>query len=72
MPVDAAAPTATSGTSSVVNQSTANAQAGTNDGLGMMAAATAQTLQLQMAMFNHNMTVGPFMKAAEASGDAKK
>jgi hypothetical protein len=34
--------------------------------------STAQTLQIQTALLNHNLTVGPVMAAKSASEDAKK
>jgi hypothetical protein len=50
----------------------ANAQGNNNDFLGLLAASTAQTMQTQMALLNHNLTVGPVMAAKSASDDAKK
>jgi HPt (histidine-containing phosphotransfer) domain-containing protein len=34
--------------------------------------STAQTLQIQTALLNHNLRVGPIMTAKSASEDAKK
>jgi hypothetical protein len=34
--------------------------------------STAQTLMIQTALLNHNLTVGPVMAAKSASEDAKK
>jgi hypothetical protein len=40
--------------------------------MGLLDQSTAQTLQIQTALLNHNLTVGPVMAAKSASEDAKK
>jgi hypothetical protein len=49
-----------------------NAQANNSEYMGLLAQSTAQTLQIQLALLNHNLTVGPAMAAKSASDDAKK
>jgi hypothetical protein len=51
---------------------TSNAQQNTQDGLALLSQSTAQTLQLQYALMNHNLTISPVMAAKSASDDAKK
>ena len=76
----AATPAAVSpGTSPLTQASTqAAGQIGANnDGqnsayMGLLDRSTAQTLQIQTALLNHNLTVGPVMAAKSASEDAKK
>jgi hypothetical protein len=70
----AAAPAAGQGTmpSSATSTIANNAQANNNDYMGLLAQSTAQTLQIQLALLNHNLTVGPAMAAKSASDDAKK
>jgi hypothetical protein len=58
--------------SSAAGQIAGNAQANNNDYMGLLAQSTAQTLQIQLALLNHNLTVGPAMAAKSASDDAKK
>ena len=57
---------------SATQQIAGNAQANNNDYMGLLAQSTAQTLQIQLALLNHNLTVGPAMAAKSASDDAKK
>lgn len=57
---------------SAAGQISGNANANQDDFMALFAQSTAQTLTLQMAMISHNLTVGPAMKAKEASEDAKK
>jgi hypothetical protein len=46
--------------------------AGSNEAfMGLLDQSTAQTLQTQMALLNHNLIVGPAMAAKSASEDAK-
>lgn len=59
---------ASGATSTIAN----NASANNNDFMGLLGASTSQTLQIQMALLNHNLTVGPAMAAKSASDDAKK
>jgi hypothetical protein len=40
--------------------------------MALLDQSTAQTLQIQTALLNHNLTVGPVMAAKSASEDAKK
>jgi hypothetical protein len=40
--------------------------------LGKLDQSTAQTLAIQEALLNHNLTVGPAMAAKSASEDSKK
>jgi hypothetical protein len=40
--------------------------------MNLLDQSTAQTLQIQTALLNHNLTVGPVMAAKSASEDAKK
>jgi hypothetical protein len=40
--------------------------------MALLDQSTAQTRQIQMALLNHNLAVGPVMAAKSASEDAKK
>jgi hypothetical protein len=46
--------------------------ASTSDNLALLAQSTAQTLAIQMALLQHNLTIGPIMAAKSASEDAKR
>jgi hypothetical protein len=58
--------------SSTTGEIAGNAQQNTEDGLALLSQSTAQTLQLQYALMNHNLTISPVMAAKSASDDAKK
>jgi hypothetical protein len=49
-----------------------NVDANSADYKALFAKSTQETLELQTMMIVHNLTVGPAMKAAQASEDAKK
>jgi hypothetical protein len=58
--------------SSATGEISSNAAQNNSEYMGLLAQSTAQTLQIQMALLSHNLTVGPAMAAKSASDDAKK